>query len=189
VKLWARVWCLSCFLTHSVDRGNPFPRWVYCNLFARSLLQLENRLPLTDDQDQTIIANSNPWRWLVTLTFNPRQALISTHTMQKINVNSHLVQKLEWKQTDGQTDTTDRITSPVICDRWIFVMCTIASTATSCRGTKAKGHLSNNLGSRQIGLRYDTIRDAILTCARKPTWVSLIYRTAPTTKKCKTEKN
>jgi len=48
------------FLTHSVDRGNPFPRWVYCNLFARSLLQLENRLPSTDDQDQTIIANSNP---------------------------------------------------------------------------------------------------------------------------------
>jgi len=25
--------------------------------------------------------------------------------------------------------------------------------------------------------RYDTIRDAILTCARKPTRVSLIYRT------------
>jgi len=25
--------------------------------------------------------------------------------------------------------------------------------------------------------KYDTIRDAILTCARKPTWVSLIYRT------------
>jgi len=31
----------------------------------------------------------------------------------------------------------------------------------------------------------DTIRDAILTCARKPTWVSLIYRTETTTKKCK----
>jgi len=30
-----------------------------------------------------------------------------------------------------------------------------------------------------------TIRDAILTCARKPTRVSLIYRTEPTTKKCK----
>ena len=29
------------------------------------------------------------------------------------------------------------------------------------------------------------IRDTILTCARKPTWVSLIYRTEPTTKKCK----
>ena len=37
-------------------------------------------------------------------------------------------------------------------------------------------------------LRYDTIRDAILTCARKPTWVSLIYLTEPTTKKWKTEK-
>jgi len=31
-------------------------------------------------------------------------------------------------------------------------------------------------------------RDAILTCAGKPTWVSLIYRTEPTTKKCKTGK-
>ena len=37
-------------------------------------------------------------------------------------------------------------------------------------------------------LPYDTIRDVILTCARKPTRVSLIYRTEPTTKKCKTEK-
>jgi len=38
------------------------------------------------------------------------------------------------------------------------------------------------------GIWYDTIRDAILTCARKPTWVSLIYPTETTTKKCKTEK-
>ena len=37
-------------------------------------------------------------------------------------------------------------------------------------------------------IRYDAIRDAILTCARKPTWVSLIYRTQPTTKKCKNRK-
>jgi len=37
-------------------------------------------------------------------------------------------------------------------------------------------------------LQHDTIRDAILTCAQKPTWVSLIYRTEPTTKKWKTEK-
>jgi len=36
--------------------------------------------------------------------------------------------------------------------------------------------------------RHDTIRDAILPCARKPTWVSLTYRTEPTTKKCKTKK-
>jgi len=39
-----------------------------------------------------------------------------------------------------------------------------------------------------IGLYYDTIRDAILTCARKPTWIALIYRTETTTKNCKTEK-
>ena len=38
-------------------------------------------------------------------------------------------------------------------------------------------------------IRYDTIRDAILTCARKPTWVSLIYRKETTTRNyCKTEK-
>jgi len=37
---------------------------------------------------------------------------------------------------------------------------------------------------------YDTIRDAILTCARKPkaNIVGLIYRTESTTKNCKTEK-
>jgi len=34
----------------------------------------------------------------------------------------------------------------------------------------------------------DTIRDAILTYARKPTWVSFIYCMEMTTKKCKTEK-
>jgi len=37
-------------------------------------------------------------------------------------------------------------------------------------------------------LEYDTIQDAILTCARKPTRVGLIYRTETTTKNCKTEK-
>jgi len=35
---------------------------------------------------------------------------------------------------------------------------------------------------------YDTILDAILTRARKPTRVSLIYRTETTTEKWKTEK-
>jgi len=36
--------------------------------------------------------------------------------------------------------------------------------------------------------RYDTIRDAILMCAKKVTGVSLMYHTEPTTKKWKTEK-
>jgi len=40
--------------------------------------------------------------------------------------------------------------------------------------------------STKSDVRYDT--RCYLTCARKPTWVSLIYRTEPTTKKCKTEK-
>ena len=41
---------------------------------------------------------------------------------------------------------------------------------------------------KRCHLQYDTIRDAILTCARKPTWIGLIYRTETTTKNCKTEK-
>ena len=36
--------------------------------------------------------------------------------------------------------------------------------------------------------RYDTIRDASLTCAQKPTQVCLIYRTEPTTKKWRKRK-
>ena len=35
-------------------------------------------------------------------------------------------------------------------------------------------------------IRYDT--RCYINCARKPTWVSLIYRTEPTTKKCKNRK-
>jgi len=35
---------------------------------------------------------------------------------------------------------------------------------------------------------YDTTRDGILTFARKPTWVSLIYSMETTNKKYKTEK-
>ena len=45
-----------------------------------------------------------------------------------------------------------------------------------------------HLLSKKRYIRYDTIRDAILTCARKPTWVGLIYRTETATKNCKTEK-
>jgi len=37
-------------------------------------------------------------------------------------------------------------------------------------------------------IRYDTIRDAILTCAQKPPWVGLVYSTEPTTKKWRKEK-
>ena len=43
-------------------------------------------------------------------------------------------------------------------------------------------------GGLTYTIRYDTVRDAILTCAQKPTRVSLIYGTEPTTKKWNTEK-
>ena len=43
-------------------------------------------------------------------------------------------------------------------------------------------------GLHTLTIRYDTIRDAILTCAQKLTCVSLIYCTEPTSKKWKTEK-
>ena len=39
-----------------------------------------------------------------------------------------------------------------------------------------------------LAISYDTIREAISTCTRKPTWVSLIYRTEPTAKKWENEK-
>jgi len=42
-------------------------------------------------------------------------------------------------------------------------------------------------GQRSFAAYY-TIRDAILTCARRLTGFSLIYRTVPTTKNCTTEK-
>ena len=56
---------------------------------------------------------------------------------------------------------------------WVVLPRLTAETARSCTA---------------INIRCDTIRDAILTCARKPIWVSLIYRTETTTKRCKTEK-
>ena len=60
-------------------------------------------------------------------------------------------------------------------------------------GTQTHAHYSHPVYAYHSDLgsflsANDTIRDAILTCARKPTCVSLIYRTEPTTKKCKNRK-
>ena len=44
-----------------------------------------------------------------------------------------------------------------------------------------KQNIQLSLGLTKL-YHLNTIRDAILTCARKPTWVSLIYRTETTTK-------
>ena len=49
-------------------------------------------------------------------------------------------------------------------------------------------HATSVTIGRNLWLRYDTTRDVLLTCAGKPTCVSLIYRTEPTIKKCKNRK-
>ena len=51
-----------------------------------------------------------------------------------------------------------------------------------------KKSMASQADGASARIRYDAIRDAILTCARKPTRVSLIYCTETTTKKSKTEK-
>ena len=55
----------------------------------------------------------------MTLTFSALQA---TH-MQKFKVSSQSVPKIEWKQTDGQTDGGDCVTSHanVVANRYIVL--------------------------------------------------------------------
>jgi len=50
--------------------------------------------------------------------------------------------------------------------------------------------IAQHIEYKLLSLTYKvlTTTQPILTCSRKPTWVSLIYRTEPTTKKSKTEK-
>ena len=45
------------------------------------------------------------------------------------------------------------------------------------KGVEGSGKEVRGARNNIVQLRYNTIRDAILTCARKPTRVSLIYRT------------
>jgi len=40
----------------------------------------------------------------------------------------------------------------------------------------------------ELAIQYDTMRDTVLTCAQKPTLLSVNYRTEPKTKMRKTEK-
>ena len=47
------------------------------------------------------------------------------------------------------------------------------------------GQNVRNFPRHNQAIRYDMIRDAILTCAQKPTWISLIYCTEATTKNVK----
>jgi len=55
------------------------------------------------------------------------------------------------------------------------------------KGQKKRWYERDGL-DEQTDRQTMSIRDAILMCARKPTRVSLIYSTEPTTKKCKDRK-
>ena len=73
---------------------------------------------------------------------------------------------------------------------YVVLLCAVLQPPPSIYCTQQQTrHTGRHRWDRQTDtVRYDTIRDAILTCARKPTGVSLIYRTEPTTKKCKNRK-
>jgi len=122
------------------------------------------------------------------------------------------------QQTDTQTQTDaakDSTFLPSIAGTLLMAVCDIVASEVLGRAVVTMDEVRRLPSSRQIipltsadrhgigsmtsgsvtvevrnnTLWYDTIRDAILTFARKPTWVSLIHRTETTTKKCKTEKN
>jgi len=84
--------------------------------------------------------------------------------------------------------------SPTICciavSHWKIII-TLSAVYNQCRYTRRVVLRNSFSGKRmkkscqkflEVTIRYDMIRDAILTCARKPTWVNLIYRTELTTK-------
>ena len=101
---------------------------------------------------------------------------------------THVTCRLTAKNRDqvGGTTTLATYRSATQQRACCFDRITVISAATSrllCRPN------TSNRDIRYDTIRYDTIRDAISTCAQKPTRVSLIYRTEPTTKSVKTEKN
>ena len=87
-----------------------------------------------------------------------------------------------------------------ICTPWVKKQYTKLLAITSPMGAPCQpGALRTSVSCLPVNAalprgsadhRLRTPAYEMLTCARKPTWVSLIYRTEPTTrpKKCKTEK-
>ena len=98
------------------------------------------------------------------------------------------------RQTDRHHETERRTPASLNAFRWRMTVAFMYAVNTPHPSYSAvstsvwQSWLSYSIDTRNYPIRYDTIRDAILTCAQKPTWVSLIYRTEPTAKKCKTEK-
>jgi len=74
---------------------------------------------------------------------------------------------------------------------WVCVSVHLTRSALSgCADQTSAARLLHRVSHHWLQQRRenDTIRDAILTCTRKPTWVGLTYCTEPTIKKCKNRK-
>ena len=105
-----------------------------------------------------------------------RTARVSRHQKGKTNLdfNEARDSQWQWHQLDQSAPRSRQITMPAPH------RCFLQAGCPSCRPTNSvKAHWR---------LHYDKIWKAILTCAQKPTYVSLIYHTEPTTKKWKEEK-
>ena len=93
-----------------------------------------------------------------------------------IIVNGHYSASIQAQQ-HAFSFTTDRATATKVVH--------MVSSRITVSVVAARDHCNARHHYRRAHVRYDTIRDAILTCARKPTWIGLIYRMETTTKNVK----
>ena len=71
---------------------------------SRSMRKDRDPTALPRTLPTALLCQLQPWPWSIsiTLTFNPRRAMAVTGTLcAKVKVEGQLVQKIEWKQTDG----------------------------------------------------------------------------------------
>jgi len=102
-------------------------------------------------------------------------SLVYTRSCERVTVQR--------QETRGQSRSKRRLSHSA------FSPCIGLQTINNADDVFTPASSAVHTSSLRIPLQeYDTIRDVTLTCARKPTRVSLIYRTVTTTKKYKTEK-
>jgi len=101
--------------------------------------------------------------YLSTYTFTRRCS--ATHYCASVSLSGTTVSKERWQSPHRRPFPSRGPVPP--SNTWLL---------GPTRVCHRKGYLERFISFCTV---YDTIRDAILTCARKPTWVSLIYRTEP----------
>ena len=154
---------LCCPWWAAVNAGMRQVRVVY---FKRHQQNRKSRIATSPEQDRATATNNNNNSPIISYAPLTRQrhykgAQTNSKHWQRGDVWDLVLGICE--HTDRQTDrrTNTRLSQPH--DTLLALKCTILLT-----------------------IPYDT--RCYLTCARKPTWVSIIYNTEPTTKKWKTEK-